>query len=76
MAKREIVLIDGYVDTGTLNILAKKQSGVPVTVWTHPKTSLSYATRSPARIAPAPRPRSGGGSLPVLGDGQSGASSN
>lgn len=41
MAKREIVLIDGYVDTGTLNILAKKQSGVSVTVWTHPKTSLT-----------------------------------
>lgn len=40
-AKREIVLIDGYVDTGTLNILAKKQSGVSVTVWTHPKTSLT-----------------------------------
>ena len=40
-AKREIVLIDGYVDTGTLNILAKKQPGVSVTVWTHPKTSLT-----------------------------------
>ena len=40
-AKREIVLIDGYVDTGTLNILAKKASGVTATVWTHPKTSLT-----------------------------------
>ena len=40
-AKREIVLVDGYVDTGTLNILAKKQPGVSVTVWTHPKTSLT-----------------------------------
>lgn len=40
-AKREIVLLDGYVDTGTLNILAKKQPGVSVTVWTHPKTSLT-----------------------------------
>lgn len=40
-AKREIVLVDGYVDTGTLNILAKKTSGVSVTVWTHPKTSLT-----------------------------------
>ena len=40
-AKREIVLVDGYVDTGTLNILAKKEPGVPATVWTHPKTSLT-----------------------------------
>lgn len=40
-AKREIVLVDGYVGTGTLNILAKKTSGVSVTVWTHPKTSLT-----------------------------------
>lgn len=40
-AKREVVLVDGYVDTGTLNILAKKQPGVSVTVWTHPKTSLT-----------------------------------
>jgi len=40
-AKREIVLADGYVDTGTLNILAKKASGVTATVWTHPKTSLT-----------------------------------
>ena len=40
-AKREIVLFDGYVDTRTLNVLAKKQSGVSVTVWTHPKTRLT-----------------------------------
>ncbi len=40
-AKREIVLVDGYVDTGTLNILAKKGPGVAVTVWTHPKTNLT-----------------------------------
>lgn len=40
-AKREIVLIDGYVDAGTLNILAKKAEGVAVTVWTHPKTKLT-----------------------------------
>ena len=40
-AKREIVLVDGYVDTGTLNILAKKEPGVSITVWTHPKTSLT-----------------------------------
>lgn len=40
-AKHKIVLVDGYVDTGTLNILAKKQPGVSATVWTHPKTSLT-----------------------------------
>lgn len=40
-AQHEIVLIDGYVDTGTLNILAKKALGVSATVWTHPKTSLT-----------------------------------
>lgn len=40
-AKHEIVLIDGYVDTGTLNILAKKASGATVVVWTHPRTSLT-----------------------------------
>ena len=40
-AEREIVLIDGYVDMGTLNILAKKKPGVAVAVWTHPKTSLT-----------------------------------
>jgi hypothetical protein len=40
-AKHEIVLVDGYVDTGTLNILSKKGLSVAVTVWTHPKTSLT-----------------------------------
>ncbi|WP_232204413.1 ORF6N domain-containing protein [Olsenella profusa] len=40
-ARRGIVLVDGYVNTGTLNILAKKQPGVSVTVWTHPKTNLT-----------------------------------
>lgn len=29
------------MDTGTLNILAKKQSGVSVTIWTHPKAKLT-----------------------------------
>lgn len=33
-AEREIILVDGYVDTGTLNILAKKGEGVAVTVYT------------------------------------------
>lgn len=36
-AEREIVLVDGYVDLGTLNILAKKREGVGVTVWTKKK---------------------------------------
>lgn len=33
-AESEIVLIDGYVDVGTLNILAKKRNGVDVKVYT------------------------------------------
>lgn len=40
-AEREIVLVDGYVDAGTLNVLAKKAPDVAVTVWTHPRTSLT-----------------------------------
>lgn len=40
-AKNEIVLVDGYVDAGTLNILAKKHPGVSATVWTHPRTRLT-----------------------------------
>ncbi|PWJ12830.1 ORF6N domain-containing protein [[Clostridium] innocuum] len=34
-AEKEITLIDGYVDVGTLNLLAKKNEGVSVTVYTH-----------------------------------------
>lgn len=34
-AQREIILIDGYVDVGTLNILAKKNTGVDVKVYTY-----------------------------------------
>lgn len=33
-AEREIVLVDGYVDVRTLNILAKKREGVAATVYT------------------------------------------
>lgn len=33
-AEREIVLVDGYVDVRTLNILAKKREGVAVAVYT------------------------------------------
>ena len=40
-AEQEIILIDGYVDVGTLNILAKKQSGVAVTIYTFTKTKLT-----------------------------------
>ena len=40
-AEKSIVLVDGYVDAGTLNILAKKAVGVDVTIWTHPRTSLT-----------------------------------
>ena len=40
-AERSVALIDDYVDTGTLNILAKKKPGAAVTVWTHPKTKLT-----------------------------------
>ena len=40
-AEREIILIDGYVGTNTLNILAKKANGVTVSVFTHPRTDLT-----------------------------------
>jgi hypothetical protein len=40
-AEKRIVLVDDYVDAGTLNILAKKASGVGVTIWTHPRTGLT-----------------------------------
>ena len=40
-AKGSIVLVDGYVDASTLNVLAKKGEGVNVTVWTSPRTRLT-----------------------------------
>lgn len=40
-AKKEIVLIDNYVDVGTLNILAKKQENVKVQIYTVKRTRLS-----------------------------------
>lgn len=40
-AEKEITLVDGYVDVGTLNLLAKKNEGVSVTVYTHQRTRLS-----------------------------------
>ncbi|MDO4322238.1 MAG: ORF6N domain-containing protein [Lachnospiraceae bacterium] len=40
-AKEEIVLLDGYVDVGTLNILAKKRKDVKVCIYTFPNTKLT-----------------------------------
>lgn len=40
-AKESVVLVDDYVDAGTLNILAKKAEGVASTIWTRPKTKLT-----------------------------------
>lgn len=40
-AVKKIILIDGYVDTGTLNILAKKNAGVDVTIYTFNNTRLT-----------------------------------
>ena len=40
-AKTEIVLIDNYVDVGTLNILAKKQENVKAQIYTVKSTKLS-----------------------------------
>ena len=40
-AKKEIVLIDNYVDVGTLNILAKKQENVKAQIYTVKRTKLS-----------------------------------
>lgn len=38
---KSIVLIDNYVDVGTLNILAKKKDGVNVTIYTVRRTRLA-----------------------------------
>ena len=40
-AQREIILIDGYVDVGTLNILAKKNTGVDVKIFTYASARLT-----------------------------------
>ena len=37
-ATKEIILIDGYVDTGTLDLLSKKQQGVSVEIYTFKNT--------------------------------------
>lgn len=40
-AKTELILIDGYVDVNTLNILSKKNHGVNVKVYTYPNAKLT-----------------------------------
>ena len=40
-AEKRIVLIDGYVDVDTLNILAKKKKGVIVTIYTLPSAKIT-----------------------------------
>ena len=40
-AKKEIILIDGYVDLSVLERLSKKNNGVTVTIYTDPKTKLT-----------------------------------
>ena len=40
-AQNEIILIDGYVDVDTLNILAKKNTGVDVKIYTYASAPLT-----------------------------------
>lgn len=40
-AQKEIILIDGYVDVDTLNILAKKNAGVDVKIYTYASARLT-----------------------------------
>ena len=40
-ARKEIILIDGYVDVDTLNILAKKSAGVDVRIYTYASARLT-----------------------------------
>lgn len=42
-ADKDITLIDGYVDVGTLNLLSKKKSDVAVTIYTQKQTKLTKA---------------------------------
>ena len=41
MQRKSLVLVDNYVDVGTLNILSKKKENVSVTIYTVRKTRLS-----------------------------------
>ena len=40
-AQKEIILIDGYVDIGTLNFLGKKNDGVDVKIYTYDNAKLT-----------------------------------
>ena len=40
-AEKEIILIDGYVDVGTLNLLSKKNAGVYMTIYTQKRTRIT-----------------------------------
>ena len=40
-ANNKIILIDGYIDMETLNLLSKKNEGVVTTIYTHHKTKLN-----------------------------------
>ena len=40
-ATKEIILIDGYVDVDTLNILAKKNTGVTVKIYTYASAAIT-----------------------------------
>lgn len=40
-AEQQIILVDGYVDVATLNILAKKKAGVTVIIYTFPGTKIT-----------------------------------
>ena len=40
-AKNKLSLVDGYVDVVTLNLLAKKNPGVDVTIYTFPRSRLT-----------------------------------
>ena len=40
-AEKEITLIDGYVDVGTLNLLSKKNENVSVAIYTQKRTRLT-----------------------------------
>jgi len=42
-AEKDIILIDGYVDVDTLNLLSKKQDGVEVTIYTYASAKLTKA---------------------------------
>ena len=40
-AKKNIKLVDGYIDINTLDIIAKKESNIPVAIYTHTSKKVS-----------------------------------